>query len=205
MSSPNTPLITMWNLWNIDQVHFYQNCAHIQLSALTSQFPSLNNGVDNYVINYSQETSNINLESSTRASEVVLPASSGKTLDYADREDSQGRVLEYNALWSTESEATFQKNVFLPLSWSRNKRGRLYLLSVACWSCSAYASTLEVMVSCCFVIQADFQWTLWSCIQKYRILHSHHCENLKSCKIQNGVFWDVTPCGSCKNRRSGGT
>jgi hypothetical protein len=21
----------------------------------------------------------------------------------------------------------------------------------------------------------------------------------------NGVFWDVTPCGSCKNRRFGGT
>jgi hypothetical protein len=23
--------------------------------------------------------------------------------------------------------------------------------------------------------------------------------------MKNGVFWDVTPCGSCKNRRSGGT
>jgi hypothetical protein len=23
--------------------------------------------------------------------------------------------------------------------------------------------------------------------------------------VQNGVFWDVTPCGSCKNRRFGGT
>jgi hypothetical protein len=23
--------------------------------------------------------------------------------------------------------------------------------------------------------------------------------------IKNGVFWDVTPCGSCKNRRFGGT
>jgi hypothetical protein len=22
--------------------------------------------------------------------------------------------------------------------------------------------------------------------------------------IKNGVFWDVTPCGSCKNRRFGG-
>jgi hypothetical protein len=22
---------------------------------------------------------------------------------------------------------------------------------------------------------------------------------------KNGVFWDVTPCGSCKNRRFGGT
>jgi hypothetical protein len=23
--------------------------------------------------------------------------------------------------------------------------------------------------------------------------------------MKNGVFWDVTPCGSCKNRRYGGT
>jgi hypothetical protein len=23
--------------------------------------------------------------------------------------------------------------------------------------------------------------------------------------VKNGVFWDVTPCGSCKNRRLGGT
>jgi hypothetical protein len=23
--------------------------------------------------------------------------------------------------------------------------------------------------------------------------------------IKNGVFWDVTPCGSCKKRRFGGT
>jgi hypothetical protein len=23
--------------------------------------------------------------------------------------------------------------------------------------------------------------------------------------MKNGVFWDVTPCGSCKNRRSGVT
>jgi hypothetical protein len=23
--------------------------------------------------------------------------------------------------------------------------------------------------------------------------------------LKNGFFWDVTPCGSCKNRRFGGT
>jgi hypothetical protein len=22
--------------------------------------------------------------------------------------------------------------------------------------------------------------------------------------LKNGIFWDVTPCGSCKNRRFGG-
>jgi hypothetical protein len=27
----------------------------------------------------------------------------------------------------------------------------------------------------------------------------------KSKAVKNGVFWDVTPCGSCKNQRFGGT
>jgi hypothetical protein len=28
----------------------------------------------------------------------------------------------------------------------------------------------------------------------------------KACfTMKNGVFWDVTPCGSCHNRRFGGT
>jgi hypothetical protein len=52
-------------------------------------------------------------------------------------------------------------------------------------------------------------------------IFSHHCENVKSfcdyiilnvrfevftaVTMMNGIFWDVTPCGSCKNRRFGGT
>jgi hypothetical protein len=48
------------------------------------------------------------------------------------------------------------------------------------------------------------------------ILHSHRRENLKSYKtmlrfeiftgvtIRNAIFWDVTPGGSCRNRRFGG-
>jgi hypothetical protein len=27
----------------------------------------------------------------------------------------------------------------------------------------------------------------------------------KCCDLKNGVLWDVTPGGSCKNRRFGGT
>jgi hypothetical protein len=30
-------------------------------------------------------------------------------------------------------------------------------------------------------------------------------EVFKAVTMKNGVFWDVTPCGSCKNRRIGGT
>jgi hypothetical protein len=38
------------------------------------------------------------------------------------------------------------------------------------------------------------------------VLHSHRRENLKSeIDLNNGVFWVVAPCGSCKNRRFRGT
>jgi hypothetical protein len=30
-------------------------------------------------------------------------------------------------------------------------------------------------------------------------------EDFTAVAMKNGVFWDVTPCGSCKNRRFGGT
>jgi hypothetical protein len=36
------------------------------------------------------------------------------------------------------------------------------------------------------------------------ILHSHRRENVKS-YAKNAVFWDVSPCSSCGNRRFGGT
>jgi hypothetical protein len=31
------------------------------------------------------------------------------------------------------------------------------------------------------------------------------CVELTSFVVKNRVLWDVTPCGSCKNRRFGGT
>jgi hypothetical protein len=38
------------------------------------------------------------------------------------------------------------------------------------------------------------------------ILHSHHSENHKSYMfLIKNVFWEVTPCGSCKKRRFRGT
>jgi hypothetical protein len=67
------------------------------------------------------------------------------------------------------------------------------------------------------------KYELGFCITEDGILHSHRRENLNSymlsiylntlrfiCYVRfefitavtmkNGVFWDVTPCGSCKNR-----
>jgi hypothetical protein len=37
------------------------------------------------------------------------------------------------------------------------------------------------------------------------ILYFVRFEVFTAVTMKNGVFWDVTPCGSCKNRRFGGT
>jgi hypothetical protein len=36
-------------------------------------------------------------------------------------------------------------------------------------------------------------------------LHQKHGGRKHEVRMMNGVFWDATPCGSCKNRRFGGT
>jgi hypothetical protein len=39
----------------------------------------------------------------------------------------------------------------------------------------------------------------------YSLVFSVRVEVFKAVTMKNGVFWDVTPCGSCKNQRFGGT
>jgi hypothetical protein len=34
---------------------------------------------------------------------------------------------------------------------------------------------------------------------------AYQCKGEQELIMKNGVFWVVTPCGSCKNRRFGGT
>jgi hypothetical protein len=34
--------------------------------------------------------------------------------------------------------------------------------------------------------------------------NNNNNDRMKRAKIKNTVFWDVTPCESCKNRRFGG-
>jgi hypothetical protein len=44
------------------------------------------------------------------------------------------------------------------------------------------------------------------CISVYANLYVTIVSENKLClSMKNGVFWVVTPCGSCKNRRFGGT
>jgi hypothetical protein len=37
------------------------------------------------------------------------------------------------------------------------------------------------------------------------LVNSVRFEDSTDVTMKNDVFWDVTPCGSCKNRRFGGT
>jgi hypothetical protein len=37
------------------------------------------------------------------------------------------------------------------------------------------------------------------------IIRESRIGGLGTLAVKNGVLWDVTPCGSCKNRRFGGT
>jgi hypothetical protein len=47
-------------------------------------------------------------------------------------------------------------------------------------SCLAYSSTLKVELICFSEMLVDFQQTTQRYIPNDRILHNHHCENLKS-------------------------
>jgi hypothetical protein len=47
----------------------------------------------------------------------------------------------------------------------------------------------------------------WYTYQYFTLIASNNVrlEVFTAVTMKNGVFWDVTPCGSCKNRRFGGT
>jgi hypothetical protein len=59
-------------------------------------------------------------------------------------------------------------------------------------------------------------WAIGLCLSGTNILHrrrtvwkmmtySVRFDVFTAVTMKNGVFWDVTPCDSCKNRRFGGT
>jgi hypothetical protein len=58
-----------------------------------------------------------------------------------------------------------------------------------------------------FGSQIDSDYCHWECPRSPRIWQLLRCSGVSETKVilKNAVFWDVTPCGSCKNRRFGGT
>jgi hypothetical protein len=53
-------------------------------------------------------------------------------------------------------------------------------------SCSAYSSTLKMVVIYSSETLVDIQRTTWQCIPKDSTLHNHRCENLKSYNKNEG-------------------
>jgi hypothetical protein len=51
-----------------------------------------------------------------------------------------------------------------------------------------------------------FLLSIYIYIYIYKIkIYCVRSEAIMAVTMKNGVFWDVTPCGSCKNRRFGET
>jgi hypothetical protein len=80
--------------------------------------------------------------------------------------------------------------------------------SNAIWGMKVCTRTSVLCILC--GLKQTFPWS----IRPPRSLSKHRSESritgiifdvFRAVTMKNGVFWDVTPCGSCKNRRSGGT
>jgi hypothetical protein len=57
------------------------------------------------------------------------------------------------------------------------------------------------------VLNASLSRHTCHCLDRSCCIPCHHKSLVNGTffNVKNGVFWDVTPCGSCKNRRLGGT
>jgi hypothetical protein len=63
-----------------------------------------------------------------------------------------------------------------------------------------------VLSSIEFVLVSLNKNEIFECVAcRELIMFSVRFEVFTAVTMKNGVFWDVTPCGSCKNRRFGGT
>jgi hypothetical protein len=68
--------------------------------------------------------------------------------------------------------------------------------------------TLSQLMQCCrMVLRCAFVEIpeVWKCALKMNIIWAVRFEVFTAVTMKNGVFWVVTPCGSCKNQRFGGT
>jgi hypothetical protein len=67
----------------------------------------------------------------------------------------------------------------------------------------------RVLTNVSFIINDISEFILCSWVRvngyMYHLSQVVRFEVFTAVTMKNGVFWDVTPCGSCKNRRFGGT
>jgi hypothetical protein len=77
--------------------------------------------------------------------------------------------------------------------------------------CSQSLNVFQLTHICCVFrvtdlgsVQINSLRLLWGCAT-WDQSRNVRFEVFTAVTMKNGVFWDVTPCGSCKNRRFGGT
>jgi hypothetical protein len=105
-------------------------------------------------------------------------------------------LLEYKAMYSSESQPTVPRNISPQSSRSKNmpnwheegmKQGSS-CYSFMLESFLAYSSTLKMKAIYSSEISVDFRRVTWSHISENRTLHKYRCENLRYYLMQHSVF-----------------
>jgi hypothetical protein len=94
---------------------------------------------------------------------------------------------------------------------ARNRTRDLWICSHEFWPLDYRGGTYEYIPYRNQLYTLRISYLLFHVLKCTRILSNMNLkiyvrfEVFRAVTMKNGVFWDVTPCGSCKNRRFGGT
>jgi hypothetical protein len=66
-------------------------------------------------------------------------------------------------------------------------------------------NNLELWIDIKFCLKSVFEWCSWFKEGQENVQDDTESRKLTKLVLKNDVFWDVTPCASCKNRRFGRT
>jgi hypothetical protein len=109
------------------------------------------------------------------------------------------------AVQSGENEPTFQWNTSPPYAGLSVDRSACYLLYGYSFGNSSFDPEIrgQILLRNISRLQRKTRYHIPGGGNTQRKIVRF--EVFMAMTMKNGVFWDVTPCGSCKNRRFGGT
>jgi hypothetical protein len=85
-------------------------------------------------------------------------------------------LLGYNAMYRTESQPTFRRNMSPPSSGSKNKPSKNLLATFFMLvTFLTSSSTLNMEATCSSKTLVGFRWTTRRYIKEDRTLHNHRC------------------------------
>jgi hypothetical protein len=133
----------------------------------------------------------------TQYDESILQATNGAILMHFDRNAERRRTENIShrspRMYAIKQAHAISAGVLPFLLYScrqdreeKQREGREYV-------------THCLVVGVLSIIQQYFIYYKQLFLHRFSLLVKDHLS------IKNGVFWDVTPCGTCKNRRFGGT